>query len=273
MIYMFIYCITNRVNGKKYIGQTVKPVSVRFAQHCRDSKLFTTRLYSAMRHYGIDNFEVEQICSCNSLEELNQMEKYYIAKYDTMNPDKGYNMTAGGEINPMDCIPARVKHDSIMRTPEVRNKISQGMKESYARRGGATPEHRQKLSAAIKRRYAEGWRPDTSNYTHEKHLQAGKKLRKPVYCLSAKDGKFYKQFDSLKSAILDVYGVNKDVDPEGYCSYAGKIKRSSDAKKAVDGLFWFYGVYEDKSCVETISKESRGEASSKRRGLLNVDKI
>ena len=41
----------------------------------------------------------------------------------------------------------------------------------------------------------------------------------------------------------------------------------------VDGLFWFYGVYEDKSCVETISKESRGEASSKRRGLPTADKI
>lgn len=270
---MFIYCITNKVNGKKYIGQTVNPILVRFAQHCKDSKTVTTRLYSAMRHYGIHNFEVEQVCSCSSREELDEMEKYYISKYGTENPDKGYNMTAGGDINPMDCESSRTKHDLVMRTEEVRRKISKSMKESCARRGGATPEHRKKLSDAIQRRYAEGWRPDQSGYTREKHLKAGRSLYKPVYCLDASDGALYKQFESVRSAILDVYGVNKDDDPDGYCSKAGKIKRSSDRKKAVDGLFWFYGVYEDKSCVETISKESRGEASSKRRGLPTADKI
>ena len=50
-----------------------------------------TLLYQAMREFGIDNFSFEVIEECE-LINLNDKEKYYIDKYNTMNPN-GYNMS------------------------------------------------------------------------------------------------------------------------------------------------------------------------------------
>lgn len=99
-----IYKITNQVNGKVYIGQSVH-IKQRWSQHCADSVKGTTLLYQAMREYGIKNFSFEVIEEC-SLEQLNEREVYWIAYYDSFNKEKGYNMTPGGsepiKINPQE---------------------------------------------------------------------------------------------------------------------------------------------------------------------------
>lgn len=94
---MIIYKITNTENGKVYIGQTIRSLSHRRSQHItralkgdRDHKL-----YMAMRKYGIDKFRFEEICSVLSPEYLNELETYFIAKYDSF--AHGYNMTPGGD--------------------------------------------------------------------------------------------------------------------------------------------------------------------------------
>ena len=89
-----IYKITNRINNKVYIGQTIQGVAKRFRQHiekalCGDNG----RLHAAMREYGIDNFNVETIERCEE-ESLDDREKYWIAYYDSLH--NGYNMTIGG---------------------------------------------------------------------------------------------------------------------------------------------------------------------------------
>lgn len=92
-----IYCITNNINNKKYIGQSVN-IYYRWKQHKKTAYAKTgeksdTYLYRAIRKYGIDNFSFEIIEECQQAE-LDEKEIYYIKLFDTYN--NGYNETAGG---------------------------------------------------------------------------------------------------------------------------------------------------------------------------------
>lgn len=95
----YIYKITNIINNKIYIGKTEETVEIRFLEHLSAVKVGKkkTKLYSAMKHYGVENFIVEEIDSADSRPELNEKEKYWIAYYDSMNPGIGYNLTKGGD--------------------------------------------------------------------------------------------------------------------------------------------------------------------------------
>lgn len=58
----YIYCITNLINNKRYIGKTTKDPKERFKEHCIDSykKRCNKRpLYDSMNKYGIENFKLE----------------------------------------------------------------------------------------------------------------------------------------------------------------------------------------------------------------------
>ena len=87
----YIYKITNKVNGKSYIGQTRNSVEFRWRQHYKahDNKYF----HRAIDKYGKENFIVETLEECD-IADLDSREIYYIDKYDTFN--NGYNMTKGG---------------------------------------------------------------------------------------------------------------------------------------------------------------------------------
>lgn len=86
---MIIYKITNKVNGKFYIGKTSKSAEERFRRHFYNHKTQNTYLYKSMRKYGFENFEIEMLESTNQLDE---QERFWIAK---LKPH--YNMTSGGE--------------------------------------------------------------------------------------------------------------------------------------------------------------------------------
>ena len=92
---MFVYKVTNRVNGKVYIGQTTRTIAIRWKQHCNPANDQCLALHRAINKYGKENFTVEQIDVASDSEELNKKEQYWIAHYDSIAP-KGYNMTTGG---------------------------------------------------------------------------------------------------------------------------------------------------------------------------------
>lgn len=85
---MFIYKITNKLNGKVYIGQTIRAVSIRFSKHCNNSR--KTIISSAIKKYGKDNFIIEEIDGANSQSELNYKEWLWICKSNSLAPN-GYN--------------------------------------------------------------------------------------------------------------------------------------------------------------------------------------
>lgn len=86
-----IYKITNKINGKVYIGQSVD-IGRRWRQHmtAKDDIYF----HKAIQKYGVDNFIWEVIEKCKK-SELDERESYWIEYYDSFN--KGYNCTKGGE--------------------------------------------------------------------------------------------------------------------------------------------------------------------------------
>lgn len=94
---MIIYKITNKVNGKIYIGQTIRPLLVRWKHHCNPANKNCVAMHRAIQKYGKENFTVEQIDVACDRDELDKKEIYWIEFYDSMNPDKGYNLIKGGE--------------------------------------------------------------------------------------------------------------------------------------------------------------------------------
>ena len=94
----FIYCITNLINGKQYVGKTTTSVTKRFKEHCKDCKKRDEEkrpLYNAMNKYGIENFVAQELIECE-IDELNSYEIMFIEKLNTFGKD-GYNATKGGD--------------------------------------------------------------------------------------------------------------------------------------------------------------------------------
>ena len=93
----FIYKITNTVNNKVYIGQTNRSLEIRWREHkSRAGCHYTSHLYNAMDKYGIDNFIFEGIEEATE-GHLDERERFWISYYDSSNPQKGYNLTIGGQ--------------------------------------------------------------------------------------------------------------------------------------------------------------------------------
>lgn len=93
-----IYYFKNKINGKYYVGQSVN-LGRRYSRHKRFSNKeqhpsSETKLYRAFRKYGFDNFEYKILEECER-DELNEREKFYIEKYDSV--FNGYNLTLGGD--------------------------------------------------------------------------------------------------------------------------------------------------------------------------------
>ena len=96
---MFVYKITNTVNGMLYIGITTRTVKKRWSQHkaCANGALGYP-LYRAIKEYGPDAFTVETVYEGKDLEDIQQMEIQLIAKHNTyIRNGGGYNLTYGGE--------------------------------------------------------------------------------------------------------------------------------------------------------------------------------
>jgi group I intron endonuclease len=121
----YIYLIRNLVNGKGYVGKTEKTVSLRFSQHKTQSKIGSTyALHAAMRKYGVHNFSIIEIASCESCL-LSELETHFIKIHETYAPlGKGYNLTLGGE-----------GQTGLVHSEETRLKLSALTKAQLAKNG------------------------------------------------------------------------------------------------------------------------------------------
>ena len=91
---MVIYKITNVLNGMIYVGQTQFTAEKRFKQHAKADSY----IGAAIREYGAENFTVEVLETCQTREQADEREIFFIKKFDCMFPN-GYNRTEGDSFN------------------------------------------------------------------------------------------------------------------------------------------------------------------------------
>lgn len=93
----YIYCIKNNINGKCYVGKTLKSPNERFSEHLYDAYKPTEEnrpLYRAIKKYGKNNFSLQTLEECAD-ELASEREIWYIKKLKTY--ARGYNATIGGD--------------------------------------------------------------------------------------------------------------------------------------------------------------------------------
>jgi group I intron endonuclease len=93
-----VYLATNLINGKRYVGKTMKTLAARRASHIRESSGRKPHYFQrAIYKYGAKNFTWEELFTSDNEDELFQKEIHYIEFYGTYNSEGGYNLTKGGE--------------------------------------------------------------------------------------------------------------------------------------------------------------------------------
>lgn len=155
MIYK-VYKISNNVNDKVYIGQTIKPLLKRFQQHCKPSNN-CIKLRNAIQKYGNDNFCIETIITVQDQLTADALEKFYIKLFDSIK--KGYNITEGGRGGR-----GRRGSQGRKHSEETKKKISKSNKG-------------RNLSKQTKRKMSESKKGKTISVQHKKNISESNKCK------------------------------------------------------------------------------------------------
>lgn len=208
--------ITNKVNGKIYIGQSIH-IERRWKEH--KSRLncdghINKHLQLAWNKYGEENFIFSVIEECKA-EQLDEREIYWISKLDAINPQNGYNLCSGGSgTGEGKCSPFYGKH----HTKEAKDKISKANTGKH--RTQSEKDHLREIftgrciSAGTRRRSASTGHRTMSEKTKQRMSNA----KKGVYVGEKHPGHKYSEetilqvIDLLKQGLLyreisDVTGV------------------------------------------------------------------
>lgn len=212
-----IYKITNKINGKVYIGQTIRTVEERWKAHyyeCVNQKL-NTRLGRAIRKYGFVNFRIEVI---EKTDDLDKREIFYISKYRSCGKN-GYNIKIGGSGGP--------------HAQSTKNKIAKSNKKRVR-----TDEMRTHMSLAIKKWHKErGYVPRSEEFKKKISLANGKrkmphnvkiifqeyneKNRKPIICIDS-NVEYSSITEACKALNLNAGHINMHL--RGKCSHVKGLR-------------------------------------------------
>lgn len=186
-----IYEHRNKINGKRYVGQTIQTLEAR-----KKEGYFNTKFANALNKYGWDNFETGVLWELESdnkndlMASLNIIEETIIMSENLQDDNFGYNVKAGGF------------NGSFKHTPEAIEKIRQAslnrtsgrfVKGSQAWRLRAqvppSEEHKQKVSDGLKKAYASGdrkpWNKDKKlTNAHIAAIKAGWQRKRLLQCVS-----------------------------------------------------------------------------------------
>lgn len=141
-MYGYIYLTTNKVNGKIYVGQ-------KHANKFLGNKYLGSGkvLKQALQEYGRESFDVTMLESVELQQDMDERERYWIAKYDATNRDVGYNICDGGRVN-RDMVGEHNPFYNKHHTPEAKQKMQDAHKNrtNYHKH---TEEEKLKLSRAM----------------------------------------------------------------------------------------------------------------------------
>lgn len=246
---MFIYKITNLINGKSYIGQTTKPLlENRIREHINCN---STVISKAIHKYGIGNFDCSIIEQCDSKEELDEMEFHYIKQYNSFGKN-GYNLTFGGE---------GTYGYTFNHTEETKKKMSKSKKNkkmSYthrknsteAKKGKKNPMYGKNLSEDHKRKISEGIKRSGgfSGWTHTKESREKiKEARKKQVGKNHPQIKIWKLTSPSGEVFIVDYGLENFCNIHNLCLPRlrknlsnGKVKRghSKKTERVMNTIDW-----------------------------------
>ena len=136
-----IYCHKNKINNKRYIGQTSQDNLNNRWKNGQGYKPKigdnNTKFYNAIQKYGWNNFQhIILEDNITSLDKANQRQQYWISYYNTFNNDnKGYNMTPGGNNHLLD--------------DETKEKLRKTLIETYKNHPEKIIAHRKKQAEIL----------------------------------------------------------------------------------------------------------------------------
>lgn len=190
-----VYKHTNKLNNKIYIGITKNTLKKRWQGGYGNNPHFS----KAIQMYGRDNFASEVLEDGLTKEQAEEKERYYIALYDSTNPNKGYNIEMGGNHHGKHADETKAKiskalkekafsqeHLEHLRKPksvkcseERRKSVAEFMRGNQYTKGRAhTKEEKQKISQANKGKH--GKKVYCSNgMTFNSTLEAAKYFQVP----------------------------------------------------------------------------------------------
>lgn len=199
---MIIYLVTNKLNGKQYIGQTIQTIQARWSLHGKPTSK-CPYLKNAIQKYGKDNFSISILASCKTKKELDQTEEYFIALYNTLAPN-GYNLTRGGN------------------NKEITEKTRKKMRDSHLGKK-LTAQQKLKISKALTG-------ISRSSETRAKQGLAKKGPKNPWYGKKGRDNPTFGKMRSIASRKkMSLAQLGKKRSPEAIAK--GIVTRKTNAKK------------------------------------------
>jgi len=173
---MIIYKTTNLINGKIYIGKYLGS---------RPGYLGSgIVLKKAIKKYGKNNFKRETIETCQSKQELNERERYWINKYNSKDSSVGYNIGSGGEgfdTSLVGFIEAYGEKIGNQKYLDFCKKISNGHKGkdtwNKGKNGAYSEESKKKISNSIKK-YWKSKKDRSFNLEHKANMSKSMKGKK-----------------------------------------------------------------------------------------------
>lgn len=230
-----IYKIVNHKNNKVYIGLTTRTLEERWQQHKGQSHSNNrNHLYLAMRKYGFDNFTIEQIDETDDFKVLGEKERYWIDYYSSYDPDKGYNLTRGGESNQLDANPrTKLCVKDVIEIRKIYSECKIGAKEAWKL-------YEDKISYRAFEKIYEGitWQdicPEV--YTEENRL----KHKTIMKAMKGGRNGFSKATDEEIIEIRKYY-VNHTMK-QTYEKYGEKFKNMDSFRKAVNYAYKHLPIY------------------------------
>ena len=236
-----IYKLTNSINGLIYIGCTTKSLAERVKGHKSTYKRRNNDLYLAMREFGVENFRSEVIEEVDDSIRYDR-ERFWIAEFDSINPNIGYNRTIGG--------PGTIGY---VFTEQDLKKKSENRKGKYK----VTDEHKEiirrchkgkKISDEQRQKISESCKGRPSNFKGRHHTEESKALciqskkehgvLKPVKGTNIVDGSVV-SFDSIADATRFILAKRSGK----YTTVISHIRNSIvgyQSSKSAYGYIWEY---------------------------------
>lgn len=272
----YLYKITNKLEGKIYIGQTNDP-DYRWRQHCSYAiKDYKNKQYihRAMGKHGVENFIFEVIAMCRTPKDTNEIEGILIEQYNSRDKTIGYNIRFGGSNSPHAEETKEKQRQATLnqiatqghpaqgtkRTPEQSANLRRARKENPVI---YTPEIRQRMSEAhIGEKH--------SQETILKRIESIKKtnLNKKIEKIKLGEIKCHAPGCTIDPFINKVYII---VDNKKYCSAHGQrlkkrgtfelpLRTSHNKGKTAPNRIQFteeqtLSILQDKRPLERIAKD------------------